>query len=138
MTCRHLAGLEDLTHWTLVFLLPSDMWMVASDARCSLKIEVRGRTAAVHTRGRQALMRHIEIAESFARAVRQAEAGGDYRKAAKLFAEAVKVLKSGPHNLSHFAEVPPWTTGVPSWTAGRDRAMLPTDDVSPPPSTVRR
>ena len=75
-------------------------------------------------------MRHIEIAESLARAARQAGERGEHRRAAKLFAEAVKVLRKGPSNvLSHFAEVTPWTPGV-------DGAP-PEVDV-PPPSTVRR
>lgn len=83
-------------------------------------------------------MRHIEIAESFAQAARQAEARGEHRKAAKLLAEAVKVLKRGPSRLSHFADVPPWSAGASSWIARGEGGAPSADDVPPPPSTVRR
>jgi hypothetical protein len=78
-------------------------------------------------------MRNIEIAESFARAARQAGERGEHRKAARLFAQAVKALKTGgPSNvLSHFAE------GT-RWTAGLDGGGLSEADLSPPPSTIRR
>jgi hypothetical protein len=82
-------------------------------------------------------MRHIEIAESFAQAARQAGERGEHRKAAKLFAEAMKALRRGPSNvLAHFAEGTRWT--VARWTHGLDGTERSDVDSPPPSSRVPR
>jgi hypothetical protein len=82
-------------------------------------------------------MRHIEIAESFAQAARQAAERGEHRQAAKLFAEAMKALRRGPGNvLAHVAEGARWTVG--RWMHGLDGAERSDVDGPPPSSRVRR
>jgi hypothetical protein len=76
-------------------------------------------------------MRHIDIAENFAQAARQAQERGEHGTAARLFAKALRVLHQWRTVSS---EYPPSRR----WADGRGEQVLSETMVPVPPSSVRR